>query len=71
MPVSRTLSAYFQILTAYNRADPWQKLFMLKGELLTACNTISPVTAQQKLRRFWYSEAVKLGVEVERLKTWK
>lgn len=69
--VSETLRGYFQILSTYHRASEWQKAFMLKGEILTACNTTTPEAARSRLRRFWYVEATKHGVEIDRLKNWK
>lgn len=71
MSVSDSLRGYFQLLTDYHKADDWKKTFMLKGSLLTACNTITPEAARQKLRRFWHVEATKHGVEVGRLKNGK
>ena len=61
---------YFSTVKEYNTAPDWQKDLLLRGTLLTKCNSAEPVTTRHRLRRFWEKEAAKRGVKREELQTW-
>lgn len=70
MLVIKSYINYFQTVSEYNRAPPWQKNLLLRGTLLQKCNDAEPVNIRRRLRCFWAKEAAKQGLKIDQLKTW-